>query len=476
MPVRTMANRKLVLFELNEVPYRVLDDHVRRNPRGALGRCLDRSAQYTTRAEDRVLSPWITWPTVHRGVSDQMHTVRHFGQDLSQIDRRFPPLWKILAGAGRRVGVFGSLHSYPMPTDVATYAFYMPDTFAPEPDCHPNSWRAFQEFNLAMARQSARNVSSQISWKSAAKLLSHLPQYGLHAGTLADVLGQLVDERRHPWRRVRRRTYQTVLGFDLFLHQLERTQPDFCTFFTNHVASSMHRYWAASYPGDYDKVDYGDDWVRTYAGEIDFAMRKFEGFLERLLHFVDRNPEYTLWITSSMGQAATVAAPLETQLYLTDLGRFMQAIGLGEGEWSQRPAMAPEVSVFVSPDRVGDFRSSISRICIAGEKLQCHEREHGFFVLALGQENLPGDVTGVEFDGRRLPFAQVGFENVVIEDQSNSTAYHIPEGILLVCGSDTQPSTERTFLRTTELAPAILRFLAVPAPEYMHSIPVEQSL
>ena len=35
--------------------------------------------------------------------------------------------------------------------------------------------------------------------------------------------------------------------FDAFMSSLIREKPDFCTFFTNHVASSMHRFWEASF-------------------------------------------------------------------------------------------------------------------------------------------------------------------------------------------------------------------------------------
>ncbi len=45
-------------------------------------------------------------------------------------------------------------------------------------------------------------------------------------------------------------------------------------------------------------------------------------FFGRLLSFVDSNPEYCLWLATSMGQAATEALPIETQLYITNVPRF----------------------------------------------------------------------------------------------------------------------------------------------------------
>ena len=104
--------RKVILFELNEVPYPVIDEYCRRKPGSFLAKALPRCAQYVTVAADQLqLDPWITWATLHRGVADVDHGVLHLGQDLDRTDAAFPPLWTIARDGGRSVGVFGSLHS-----------------------------------------------------------------------------------------------------------------------------------------------------------------------------------------------------------------------------------------------------------------------------------------------------------------------------------------------------------------------------
>ena len=69
-----------------------------------------------------------------------------------------------------------------------------------------------------------------------------------------------------------------VLAFDVFMKQLKSSKPQFATFFTNHVASSMHRYWAATYPGDYENFNIEKEWVETYKNEINFTMDIFDRF------------------------------------------------------------------------------------------------------------------------------------------------------------------------------------------------------
>ena len=121
---------------------------------------------------------------------------------------------KILVKHGITAGIFGSLHTYPLPGDLTNYSFMMPDTFAASSECFPDNISAFQEFNLRVSRESARNISKKLPWAAALRLLAQAPGLGFKMETAADLGGQLLAERREPWQRVRRRSYQAVLGFD----------------------------------------------------------------------------------------------------------------------------------------------------------------------------------------------------------------------------------------------------------------------
>lgn len=463
-----MHGKKIIFFELNEVPYRVLDEYCRKRPGSKLARILPRCRQFQTRADDEVLDPWVTWPTVYRGVDDRKHTIHWFGQHLESIDAKYPPIWKILAEHGLKTGVFSSLHTYPLPKNIENYAFYLPDNFATGSETFPESLRSFQDFNLSMARRSGRNVSTAIPLKSASRFLAQAPFLGLKSRTLIETAEQVIAERFNPWRRVRRRTYQVVLGFDLFMKQLRRTQPDFATFHTNHVASAMHRYWAALFPGDYEKLDYDAEWIARFSHEIEFAMTWFDRFFARLVRFVDAHPEYAVWVATSMGQAATTAVPMETQLYMTDMSRFMTTIGMKPGQWEQRPAMEPQVGVLVHEGVAERFREIIRTVRIDDAPIHVDEREKGFFCISLGHPDLQGRVESAQVEGREVPLSQLGMENVVIEDLANGSAQHVREGLLLMYeagGAAKAPG--RPMISTVDIAPAILRNFEIPVPDYM---------
>ncbi|RMD96232.1 MAG: hypothetical protein D6812_17485, partial [Deltaproteobacteria bacterium] len=199
----------------------------------------------------------------------------------------------------------------------------------------------------------------------------------------------------------------------------------------------------------------------------DFTMSKFDRFLDRLVHFVDRNRDYALWIVTSMGQAATTAEIIESQLYVTDLPRFMARMGVADGAWEERPAMAPKISVFVRDRASADrFRENLRNLAIQHTPLAFDEREQGFFSLAFGQKNL-SEVT-VTLAGAPIPIEELGLSNTRIEDLTGSNAYHIPAGSLLIYDPTAQKiDATRTQIDTIEIAPAILRNFGIAPPSYM---------
>lgn len=462
-----MGNR-LILVELNEVPWRVIDAYAAAHPGSALARSLGTAVSYTTVTKDGQLSPWTTWSSVHRGVADDRHGILDFGQELDEVDRKYETVWALAAAAGHTVGNVGSLHTYPLPPYVDACTFWIPDVFAPSHECKPAEAEGFQEINLKMSRASGRNVSRRIPIDLAARFVLSAPRLGITPRTAASVARQLAAEMITPRVKLRRRTFQSILAFDIFLRQLERTKPDFCTFFTNHVASAMHRYWAATFPQDYPESRYDDAWRAAYRGEIDWTMSAFDRMLARLLDFVDCNPGYSLWIASSMGQAAVDSQQIKRQVLLSDVDRFMAALGFRPGEWERRPAMEPRVIVKVPEARAGEFERLAQSIRIVGRhSIACVNLSQGVFRLH------PGVIQDAqeeycELESRRLPFSEIGFANVLIEDEAGQSAYHVPEGSLIVYSpSGPRTPAERTQVSTLEIAPAILRTLGVQPPSYM---------
>jgi hypothetical protein len=452
-----MANkRRIILYELNEVSWELLDGFCRRFPGSTLATVLPASEQIESISPEARLSPWITWPTVHRGVPDTVHGSRHQGQPTDAVDAAHPPVWRALADHGVSVGVFGSLHSYPAPVGAENYAFYVPDVFADSPECIPDWVTPFQALNLEMTRESGRNVSTSLPVLDGVKVLLGARRLGLRLSTLIGTGLQLATERVRPWRKTRRRSVQGMWAADVFLRLLASERPQFATFFTNHVASSLHRYWAAAFPDQYASNEYDDAWIARYHGEIDFTLRLADDILERLVRFTDRNPDYQIWIVSSMGQAATVARPIHTQLLVIDLPQFMAAMGVPPGKWVARSSMVPDWSVIVDAAVEKPFVDTLATVRVDGQPIEYGAVGNGFVSFSFGQADLEDASVGLEVNGAPQDLAEAGLANVAIDDEAGS-AHHIPNGVWAIYDpQDSTAKSARPQQPTTDIMPRIL--------------------
>ncbi|MEM1136335.1 MAG: hypothetical protein AAGI07_10900 [Bacteroidota bacterium] len=469
--------RKFIFFELNEVPYTVIDHFCQKYPSSHLAKTLPKCAQVETVSTDEgELSPWKTWPTVHRGVNNALHRIHDFGEDLSAIDEKYPSIWQILAQAGMKPGVFASMHTFPMPENYQDYSFFIPDPFAGDSKSYPKNIEPFQRFNLAMSRKSGRNVDTGIDVKTASALAVSLPKLGIQPKTLAGIAGQLIAERMENWKKNRRRVFQSVLAFDIYLKLVNSRKPAFSTFFSNHVASTMHRYWAATFPDHYEAYNLSDEWRNRFSGEIDYAMEHFDAFFKRLIQFADRNPEYKIVIASSMGQEATKAEELSTELYCKALEKFLEVFGISENDWEIKPAMHPQYNFALhSAEKALRLNNDLKKVIINGTPLIFRNKEN-FFSINFGHRNLEEET--FTFKDIAVSLANAGLFNEQIDDESDGTAYHIPEGCFFIY--DPQDATEKNNrtrgIPTTAIAPSFLEHFKLPVPNYMTDARIESLL
>lgn len=462
---------KIIFFELNEVPLKIIEYFTKVRPQSWLAQNIDYLKKYETYSENKgQLSPWNTWPTVHRGVANDQHYIAELNQDLSEVDKEFAPIWNILKDHGRSVGVFGSLHSYPLPDHLNNFKFYVPDVFSPTPESHPEYVEFFQEVNLRLSRKSGKNIDNSIPVKDALKGISKVGKLGFTASTISSLGKQLLGEKLAPWKSTRRRTFQSVLSFDVFYKLLDKERPDFTTYFTNHVASSLHRYWAAVFPNEYENLLYDEEWLATYSNEIIFTMTHADKMLKKLALFVDKNPEYKLIFTSSMGQEAVESEPTERQLMIRDNHKFLSMLGLENAHhYTVLPAMVPQFNYLVAPDHQSDFENKLQSLTINGESVAYKKMENGRFSIDLKFKNLKSVL--IQLNGLEVPLEQSGLTNEEIEDKSSTTAYHVPEGHLFTYHPSLKNSViSEVQMPTTDILPILLNNFNVPLKSYMNKV------
>lgn len=463
-------NNKVLVLELNEVPFKVIDTFATRYPKSAFAKILRKAGRLTTHLPDTgQLHPKTSWQTFHRGVPDHVHGIREYNQLHSAGQRNNPTLWTLARDAGKRVGCGASIGSWPTPKDHQNVDFWFADPFAPDSRSIPEQVNAFQEFNtLAVARSSRQVRTGGVSRKVIMNFMLNAPGLGIRAGTVARTAKQLITERFNTARAVRRRNIQALMSFDVAHTQWQRTQPHLSSIFINHVAAAMHRYWAAAYPDDYESNNMPSSWRETYQHEIEEAMKVADHMLERVLKSID-GKNTTLLILGSMGQAAIEHEPTFNQLLIKDIGAFLKMVGMCSGDYERRPGMEPEyILSFKTPALLDRFEQACERVNINGQKPEVKRASETECALLVDQYNVGFDTVNV--GDRSVPLEMSGLYIEKIHDIAGSTAQHTPEGMAMVVS----PGQDLSYLNSHKenvdicsVTAAILESIDVPVPHYM---------
>ena len=147
-----IETRSVVLYELNEVPWDVVDAYIARKPGCRLAQLVQTGQSVTTVIDDPVrLAPWRTWPSLHTSRLTSDHHSIDLGQDPATFEGT--TLWDAAERAGLKVGMFGPMQSWPART-FKNGGFYVPDGFGPDAVTEPPTIERFQDFNLRMTRES----------------------------------------------------------------------------------------------------------------------------------------------------------------------------------------------------------------------------------------------------------------------------------------------------------------------------------
>ena len=470
-PSTVQATMKKIVYELNEVPRKLFDFYAEAFPNSSFAKLQKNGQLFETKTADiGHLSPWVTWPTMHRGVANFDHKISDLGQDLTEVNINFPSVFDLLAQKGTTIGVFGSLQSYPIPKILDNFKFYVPDTFAAGSECFPTNLSEYQEFNLSMARSSGRNVASGIAVKNAARFLLHARQLGLTLPTAKKLGMQLAVEQVNRDRIVRRRTSQYEIAFDLFFKQLNEHFPDASFFFSNHLASSMHRYWPSIFPEDYAEGKFEQSWLKRWENEIPHAVKVANYQLQKLINFCNKY-NFELILSSSMGQAAVkTATPISTQVLITDVRALMSYLELNQDEWELRFAMAPQVIIKPKSKNVYTALKKLNDVSVNSKKLNYNINSSGDVRFDI---NL-SDISRLEViqDGVNINPRLLGLELVNLQDATSAYAYHIPEGILIRYTPNkkySNTSADNNWVNSSALdfCPSLLSSFGVDRPSYM---------
>lgn len=469
-----VARRKVLLIELNEITWTLVEPLVERGALPTFARLMREGATGSPVSVDLPpqLDPWITWTTVYTGRPQADHNVYFLQQPPETIRAR--RIWEIADEAGLSVGVYGSLCTWP---PRAVRGFYVPDTFAPTPETHPPGLQPIQQLNLTYTR-SVRLPGDADGVAFKARLGAKLVRLGLGPRTAARVAGQLARERVEPHSRWRRVALQPLVNFDFFGRLYKKFRPDYASFHSNHVAHYMHTYWKAMQPEAFPQETTAEE-IKRYGRAIEHGYRTADELLARVLRLLDRDT--VLVVASSMGQKPFIS-PLKKGKrigQLRSLERLVEIIG-AEGQVRTLPTMSDQFNLYAddrptmtrvserlraayvdSPERpmfnVDTLENSLTVTLKHYD--ETHEDSRCYFPHANGHPN--GDAV---HDPGREAFR---YEDLVYGTGMVKAGCHDPRGVLMIYGAGVEPGARIGECDNLDIAPTLLTLLGLPVPAEM---------
>ena len=381
---------------------------------------------------------------------------------------KYPPLWDILQDNGYTIGIFGSLQSYP-PQIKKNVLFYLPDTFSPKPKAYPNNLEIFQEFNLKVCSEN-KAISTNISKELYFKFVELFFKRILSFNSILKVIIQVLKEKFNPKYRSRRSLIQPILGFDLFYKSLNKFNPQFTTFFTNHVAGIIHRYWRDLFPEDFsdNELEIKDNFKReSVIKAMDIADRQ----INKLMKYCDKYSK-NLWVASSMGQEKRIQIASSMDIQIFDMKLFLESLNLNPNNYKEKPAMQPDICIKCKYDN--DLKKLIKAISSIRDNAnnqiltQRYESQDKVINLSLKITQVLLNEKIIKINNQIKNPKNVGIK---FFRRDPGTAYHTPKGILIMYGNDTSKfEIPDELLDTTKIAPMILKIFGIKSPPYMKKV------
>ena len=460
---------KLIIYELNEFPKRLLKEYISLKPNSTLAYFVKKgSFKETITSDYGELHPWSTWPTFYRGVDNSKHGLKFINQDKSFADQNYPSVWNILSKKNISIGIFGSLQSYPPPQIDENIKFYLPDTFSIDEKSFPKKLELFQKFNLSIVSDNnaiTRNInSSQIK-----NLIQCLSNRVISLNTLIKLIYQVIKEKIFKKYKLKRSLLQPIIGFDAYFKQLKKEKPSFSTFFTNHLAGMMHRYWYDYFPEDFKvaprkKSDFKKNLILEALNIADYQ-------LKILVNFAKEN-NYNIWIASSMGQDFIKRKNHTKELFLNEPKKLLKILGLDSTNYQFLPSMYPDINIncvnLIAQKKIID---AIAHLVDSNNKKILrlrYEPVKNKINLIMNNLDNTNRKEYLFYKNKKFKIEKLGFE-IIQRDQG--TGYHIPKGVLITFGEKSKELLhDFNNIDTKKIAPLILSYFGIDREKYMKKI------
>lgn len=451
---------KVLLYELDSGSWNVLKPLLSKGQLPNINRLMNEGVYGVLMSDSPPISPRI-WTTIFTGKHSQKHGVEFFASTSSMVRQK--RLWDILNERGFKVGVFGSLVTWP---PYRINGFMIPSIFSLGSDTYPEEYQVLQEVALS-ERKKLHKGEDRSAIKRIKTLINRskrLKSIGVTSETLGAASRYIIREKLlgfHPrdryWRKASLYLQMTV---DVFNHLYKKYNPDFATFH-NHLCDVIsHRYWDCYEPQHFQGVP--SNLIKKYGRVIPDSYILSDNLLGNILESIDSST--TVIIVSDHG-----AKPIINTLkpYNINFDNFLRILQVQD---SVIPARFGVKSILYFTDI--KVRNPILELVQSmaiegtGERIFKVESNEQYVSLSpvpqLFRRDIPGE-TPIRING----FGTHPFSELFTYRKLKISGLHHKEGIFIACGPNIKSETELKNATIFDITPTLLALMGNPVAKDM---------
>ena len=166
-------------------------------------------------------------------------------------------------------------------------------------------------------------------------------------------------------------------------------------------------------------------------------MRSTAYFLNQLTNFVDEHDDYELWVLSSMGQEAVQNYEPEDFFWdISSCKKFLSSLCKEELIVKENPQMIPHYSITADSNIINKIVYRLKEI-ESNSKFWLRSRDKNSLTLFFDASNLDKLIFKDKLTNEIIKVK--GLKKRIIRENTGSSAYHTPHGILYMYGKNTKP-------------------------------------
>lgn len=461
-----IAPRKVLLLEINELTWTILDPFIKQGKLPNFQRMVKEGVRSAPEAIERPphLDPWISWVTLHTGVDRAVHGAAVLGQDEIFAKRT----WDYAVDAGKTIGVFGSISAFPARP---VPGFMIPGPFSPTSDTYPQYASPALDFNRRYTQVHLK-TAERASLVEMAKQARELFGLGLKPATLLRVARQIAAEKLDPHSHWKRVSLQPLINFDFFKTLYDRYRPDFATWHTGHCAHYEHHYWRA-YDDSQFKVPATPEEKKHYGGAVEYGYKVADELLGRFMAMADANT--VVVVASGLGMK-----PYVVDLYpegkitvrFRNVRRILELFA-AQGVGEVVPAMMPQWNIRIAdPAERARVRGLFAKAHVSGgahrEAFHLDETGELLTVTPFGMARVDSETRyffpdAPNADPKGYPIDEL----FAMDTPTPKEAMHDPASVFTMWGSGIRAGVDIPATTDLDIAPTLLTLMGITPPAIM---------